>query len=453
MPGPIFHVMTKPIGPRCNMNCTYCFYLEKEKLYPDLSKWAMPEDVLESYIRQYIQSQDVPEVAFAWQGGEPTLLGVDFFRKAVALQQQYAGGKRITNAFQTNGILLDDTWCAFLAENEFLVGVSVDGPEKLHDRYRRDKGGRPSFQRVMRGVACLKKHGAAFNTLTCVQRHNSYRPLEVYRFLRDAGSGFLQFIPIVERRAEDPTEQGLRLVSPAAGLQAAVTEWSVPPLQYGKFLSAIFDEWVRNDVGKVFVQVFDVALQAWLGLPPGLCVFSETCGTAMALEHNGDLYSCDHFVYPENRLGNLMEAPLAEIATCDQQRQFGQDKRDALPQQCRDCPVYFVCHGECPKHRILETPSGEPGLNYLCEGYRHFFTHIDPYMRFMAAELKAERPPANVMAFARQRLGQGQRQGRAPAAGKRRVGPNDPCVCGSGKKYKKCCGRTGPAKQDLPPVS
>jgi len=425
--------MTKPIGPICNMNCTYCFYLEKDQLYPDIPKWAMPEDVLDSYVRQYIEAQDVPEVAFAWQGGEPTLLGVDFFRKAVAFQQQYANGKHITNAFQTNGLLLDDEWCAFFAEHEFLVGLSMDGPENIHNRYRVDKAGKPTFARIMQGMECLKKHGVEFNTLTCVQRHNAYRPLEVYRFFKEVGSGFMQFIPIVERRIEQPRPDGLTLVQPADGPEAAVTEWSVPPLQYGKFLSAIFDEWVRNDVGQIFVQIFDISLQAWLGMPPGLCVFSEVCGNGMALEHNGDLYSCDHFVYPENHLGNLMEQPLAELAHSDQQRRFGEDKRDGLPRYCRECPVHFICHGECPKHRFLKTPDGEPGLNYLCEGYRYFFQHIDPFMRFMAKELQAERPPANVMAYARQ-LDEG-------GAGRERPRPNDPCPCGSGRKFKKCCGR------------
>jgi|YelNatPaOPRAMG01_1025707.scaffolds.fasta_scaffold24200_1 uncharacterized protein len=429
---PAFHVMTKPTGPICNLDCRYCFYLEKENLYPGKSNWAMPDDVLESYIRDYIRAQNVPQVSFAWQGGEPTLLGVDYFRKVVELQKKYADGKRIENAFQTNGILLDDRWGEFLAENRFLVGLSIDGPQKLHDRYRVDKGGQPTFARVMRGLGYLKKHGVEFNTLTVVQRHNSQHPLEVYRFLREHGSGFMQFIPIVERISRTSDPNGLVLISPGAAGPANVSDWSVEPLQYGKFLCAIFDEWVRNDVGRCFVQMFDVALESWMGYPASLCIFRETCGAALAIEHNGDLYSCDHFVYPENRLGNIMETSLSVLVNSPQQRKFGLDKRDTLPRYCRECEVRFACNGECPKHRFTRTPDGEPGLNYLCAGYKMFFKHIDPYMRFMAAELREGRAPANVMHWTRLRDLQ--------ASGKGVPGRNDPCPCGSGKKYKKCCG-------------
>ncbi len=429
---PAFHIMTKPVGPICNLDCRYCFYLEKENLYPTKSDWAMPDDVLETYIREYIESQDVPQIAFAWQGGEPTLLGVEYFQKIVDLQQKYANGKQIDNAFQTNGVLLDDKWGELLARNKFLVGLSVDGPEQLHDHYRVDKGGQPTFKRVMRGLGYLKKHGVEFNTLTVVQRHNSRHPLDVYHFLKEAGSGFIQFIPIVERMAKTPGQDGLVLISPAAENPAKVTEWSVEPKQYGKFLSAIFDEWVRNDVGRCFVQAFDVALEAWLGYPPSLCVFRETCGNAMAMEHNGDLYSCDHFVYPENKLGNIMENPLASLVNSAQQRKFGQDKLDTLPRYCRECEVRFACNGECPKHRFIRTPDGEEGLNYLCAGYKIFFKHIDPYMQFMAGELRQGRPPANVMAWTRARDAE---PAEIPPPGR-----NDPCPCGSGKKYKKCCG-------------
>lgn len=426
-----FHIMTKPIGPICNLDCKYCFYLEKEKLYPGQSDWKMPEDILESYIRQYIEAQNVETIHFAWQGGEPTLLGVDYFRKVVELQKKYAGGKRIENAFQTNGVLLDDRWGEFLAENKFLVGISLDGPQELHDHYRVDKGGQPTFDRVMRGLRCLKKHGVEFNTLTVVDRHNSQRPLEVYHFLKEAGSGFMQFIPIVERVASEASQPGLILISPQDRQPAQVSEWSVQPEQYGKFLCRIFDEWVRQDVGRYYVQIFDVALEIWLGLPSSLCVFRETCGSAMALEHNGDLYSCDHFVYPENKLGNLMERPLASMAASPQQSRFGLDKRETLPLYCRECDVRFACNGECPKHRFIRTPDGEDGLNYLCAGYKLFFHHIDPAMRFMANELRHERPPANVMEWVRRR-DQGV---------KAQPGRNDPCPCGSGLKYKKCCGR------------
>jgi len=432
-----FHIMTKPVGPVCNLDCRYCFYLEKEHLYPGKSDWAMPEDVLESYIRQYIEAQNAPRVSFAWQGGEPTLLGIGYFQKAVDLQKKYANGKRIENAFQTNGILLDDRWGEFFAENKFLVGLSIDGPDWLHDRYRVDKGGQPTFRRVLRGLEYLKTHGVEFNTLTVVQRHNSRHPLEVYRFLKEAGSGFMQFIPIVERVAKAPGPDGLVLISPGSEAPAKVSDWSVEPAAYGKFLCAIFDEWVRNDVGRYFVQTFDVALESWVGYEPSLCVFRETCGAALAIEHNGDLYSCDHFVYPENKLGNIMENPLASLVDSSQQRKFGLDKRATLPRYCRECEVRFACNGECPKHRFIRTPEGEEGLNYLCAGYKIFFKHIDPYMKFMAGELRQERAPANVMEWAQIK--------DAEASGKNPPGRNDPCPCGSRRKYKKCCGSAAQA--------
>lgn len=427
-----FHVMAKPIGPICNLDCKYCFYLEKEHLYPSNTNWSMRDDVLEAYIRQYIEAQSVPVVAFAWQGGEPTLLGVDYFRKIVSLQKKHGGGKRIENAFQTNGVLLDDEWGEFLAENRFLVGLSIDGPRERHDRYRVDKGGHATFDKVMRGLGCLKRHGVEFNTLTVVQRDNSYHPLEVYRFLKEVGSGFMQFIPIVERIAEFPPADGLTLIGPGFPAQATVSAWSVEAVQYGRFLSDIFDEWVRRDVGRYYVQIFDVALQSWLGMQPSLCVFRETCGSAMAIEHNGDLYSCDHYVYPENRLGNITESPLEVLVNSPRQRRFGQDKCDTLPRYCVECEVRFACNGECPKHRFIRTPDGEEGLNYLCAGYKLFFKHIDPYMTFMAEELRQQRAPANVMDWVRQLE---QRASRTKPPGR-----NEPCMCGSGKKYKKCCG-------------
>ncbi|HXK60831.1 MAG TPA: anaerobic sulfatase-maturation protein [Acidobacteriota bacterium] len=428
-----FHLMSKPSGPLCNLDCRYCFYLEKERLFPGKPKWAMSEEVLETYVREYIEALDIPVINFAWQGGEPTLLGVKFFERAVELQKKYANGKRIENAIQTNGILIDDEWGDFLARNNFLVGLSIDGPRELHDHYRVDKGGRPTFDRVMKGLACLKKHGVEFNTLTVVQRHNSQYPLEVYRFLKEHGSGFMQFIPIVERIAEEPKPGDLVLISPDSDRPARVSDWSVEPLQFGRFLTAIFDEWVRNDVGQFYVQLFDVSLEAWVGLQPSLCIFRETCGEAMIIEHNGDVYSCDHYVYPENRLGNIMENPLVPLVTSEQQRKFGLDKRDRLPRYCLDCEFRFACNGECPKHRFARTPDGEEGLNYLCPAYKMFFKHVDPYMQFMAQELSEQRPPANVMRWARER--------DMRAAGKSHPGRNDPCLCGSGKKYKKCCGR------------
>ncbi|QOV88708.1 anaerobic sulfatase maturase [Humisphaera borealis] len=403
---PSFHILTKPIGPICNLNCTYCFYLEKERLYPDQARWRMPDDVLEAYIRQYIDGQNVPEISFAWQGGEPTLLGVDFFRKAVALQRKYAGGKKIHNALQTNGTLLDDEWCQFLSEEDFLVGLSVDGPREMNDRYRVDKQGRDTFDDVMRGLSFLRKHATAFNTLTVVSRSNGDHPLEVYRFLKSIGSVVHQYIPLVERPADaDAKRQNLDLAAPpildGRTESPAVTDWSVRPLQYGQFLSAIFDEWVRNDVGETFVQLFDVMLGIWCGLPSSLCVFSEKCGVALAVEHNGDLYSCDHYVYPQYKLGNVLSQTLADMVASPQQRKFGGDKADTLPQYCRQCEVRFACNGECPKHRFMTTPDGQAGLNYLCAGYKHFFNHIDPLMRTMARLLQDEQPPARIMEILR----------------------------------------------------
>ncbi len=425
-----FHVLAKPIGPICNLDCKYCFYLEKEVLYPQAGKWAMPEDVLESYIRQYIEAHDTPVVNFAWQGGEPTLLGVEYFRKVVELEQRYANGKRIENALQTNGVLLNQAWAEFLHENRFLVGISIDGPQELHDAYRVDKGGQPTFDRVLRGINVLQQYKVDFNTLTTVHRGNADHPLKVYRFLKECGSGFLQFIPIVERAAQQTTAAGLSLVSPDFAGTARVTPWSVEPRQFGRFLCAIFDEWVREDVGRIFVQLFDICLEMWLGMEASLCIFRRTCGQSLAIEHCGDVYSCDHFVYPENRLGNIMEAGLKQLVASDQQREFGEEKASTLPRYCRECDVRFACNGECPKHRFAATPDGEPGLNYLCAGYKMFFHHVDPYMRFMAAELTANRAPANVMPWI------AAQQARAA---REHAGRNDPCPCGSGKKFKHCC--------------
>jgi uncharacterized protein len=397
-----FHVLTKPVGPICNLDCKYCFYLEKEKLYPGETQWRMSDTVLKEYIRQYIQGQPVEEINFAWQGGEPTLLGVDFFRKAVALQKQFASGKTIHNALQTNGILLDDEWCEFLSANRFLVGLSIDGPACLHDQYRVDKQQQPTFDRVMRGLEFLKKHGVEFNTLTVVNNANSRQPLDIYRFLKGVGSEFLQFIPLVERL---PAAQQMRtnhdLAPPPLPGQpepvATVAPWSVEAEQYGKFLCAIFDEWVRHDVGKIFVQLFDVALGNWMGLGSSLCVFAEKCGTALAIEHNGDVFSCDHYVYPRYKLGNVLNQNLGAMVNSPQQLKFGDDKSDSLPKFCRDCEVRFACNGECPKHRFIRTPDGEHGLNYLCAGYKRFFTHIAPFMKAMAWLLQNNQAPARIM--------------------------------------------------------
>jgi uncharacterized protein len=400
---PAFHIISKPSGPICNLDCNYCFYLEKEKLYPDATRWSMSPGVLEEFIRQYILAQDVPVISFTWQGGEPTLAGLDFFRRVVELQRKYAAGRRIENSLQTNAVLIDGEWAAFLAQEQFLVGVSIDGPEELHDGCRKYKGGRGSFSDVFRGLRHLQEAGVEFNTLSVVNRLTSQQPLEVYRFLCDIGSHYMQFIPAVERIASMPDSAGLTIVTPSHSGSAEVSDWSVEPEPFGRFLCAIFDEWVRNDVARRYVQLFDVTLENWLGMTPSLCVFRETCGGALAVEHNGDLYSCDYFVYPEHRLGNIMEKPLESLVNSPAQVAFGNAKRDTLPQYCLKCDVKFACQGECPKHRFAITPDGEAGLNYLCAGYKQFFHHVAPYMDFMAKELREGRAPANVMAWARSR--------------------------------------------------
>ena len=434
--------MTKPIGPICNLDCKYCFYLEKERLYPDKSNWRMSDEVLDRYIRQFIAVHDTPEVLFAWQGGEPTLMGLDYFRRVVELQQRYANGKTITNTLQTNGTLLDEEWCGFFKQHNFLIGLSLDGPRNLHDRYRVDKKGTGTFDDVMRGMALLKKHQVDFNNLVVVSKANQDHPLEVYHFLKQHGSGFMQFIPLVERIAPPDTNLDFAeppllpiLNQPSSILQppsSAVTEHTVDPHQYGEFLVTIFDQWVRHDVGRVFVQLFDVQLGIWMGLGASLCVFRETCGSAMAMEHNGDLYSCDHYVYPRYRLGNVMTDNLGDMAGSPQQQKFGTDKRDTLPKYCRECEVRFACNGECPKHRFTFTHDGEFGLNYLCPSYKRFLHHIDPYLRTMTTLLQNGRPAADIMAMIAQ-----QERPRSTAT----IGRNDPCPCGSGQKYKKCCGR------------
>jgi uncharacterized protein len=387
----------------------------------------MAPDVLEAFVRQHIEAHSAPEVLFAWQGGEPTLLGVEYFRRIVQLQRTYANGKSIKNAFQTNGVLLDDEWCEFFHQHEFLVGLSIDGPEHLHDHYRVDRGGQPSFKKVMRGLEALKRGKVDFNTLTVVSRANQAHGLEVYRFLKEIGSMVMQFIPLVERLAANPSP--LKMVLPVQ--DGSLAEWSVEPEAFGHFLCAVFDEWVCHDVGKHYVQLFDVSLESWMGIPASLCYFRETCGAAVALEHNGDLYSCDHFVYPENRLGNIMEEPLGSLVNSPRQRQFGRDKRATLPNYCLKCDVRFACHGECPKRRFLKTPDGEDGLNYLCAGYQRFFRHVDPYMGFMSAMLRRRQSPSHVMRLAPELEA-------AFAA----CEPEAPCPCRKPATYQECCGRT-----------
>lgn len=390
-----FNVMVKPIGPKCNLNCTYCYYLEKENIYPDTQNFKLQEDVLEKFTKSYIQDQEADHITFVWQGGESTMLGIDYFKKALEFQKQYAAGKTIENAFQTNGTFIDDEWCKFFNDSNFLVGISIDGPEKLNDHYRKTNGGAPTFQRVMKSIELLHKYNVAFNTLSVVNKVTSEYPLEIYHFLKSIGSGYIQFIPIVERKAVH--EEKLKLVHASYYKEAYVTEWSVNPEKYGEFLCAIFDEWVRHDVGNYYVQLFDVTLANWVGQPPGLCVFDGTCGMAAVMEHNGDIYSCDHFVYDKYRLGNVINNSLGEMITSQQQTDFGLAKRNALPKYCLKCEYRFACHGECPKHRFVKTPDGEPGLNYLCKAYKMFFRHVIPSMNYMANELSKKRPPANVM--------------------------------------------------------
>lgn len=378
-----FHVLAKPTGAICNLDCKYCFFLSKEELYPD-SRFRMSEAVLERYIRQRLESQP-QEATIAWQGGEPTLMGLKFFRRVMELTQQYRRpGQEIQHTLQTNGTLIDAQWCEFLREHHFLVGLSIDGPRALHDAYRVDKRGRPTFDKVERAARLMQQHGVEFNVLCTVHAQNADRPLEVYRYLRDElGARFIQFIPIVERVNSD----GRTLLQEGT----TVTERSVKPETWGRFLIEIFDEWVRRDVGTVFVQMFDAALASWVGAPPALCIFGETCGDAVALEHNGDVYSCDHFVEPNYLLGNIATATLSDLVASPRQRAFGRAKRDSLPKYCRECSVRFACHGECPKNRFTLTPDGEPGLNYLCAGYKAFFTHIDRPMRMMAGLLRQGR--------------------------------------------------------------
>lgn len=418
-----FNIMVKPRGSICNLDCAYCYFLSKEKLYPD-STFRMSADLLEHYTQQYIAAQQVPEVTFAWQGGEPTLMGLDFFKQAVAYQEKYKRpGMRIYNAMQTNGVLLDDEWCAFFKAHDFLIGISIDGPPNLHDAYRVDKGGASTFDRVINGLNLLKKHGVDFNILCTVHAANQDYGLEVYRFFRDELQvQFIQYIPIVERVNLTGFQEG-----------DTVTERSVTAEGYGRFLNAVFDEWVRHDVGQVYVQIFDVALGQWAYRRSSLCIFSETCGTALAIEHNGDLYSCDHFVEPHHLVGNIQQENLITLVSSEQQDSFGQAKRDTLPQYCHDCEVRFACHGGCPKNRFNNTPEGEPNLNYLCAGYKAFFKHIDPAMRFMAEQLRAQKAPVSVM------LWMGEQDQRLEQAFSK-VGRNNPCPCGSGLKFKHCHG-------------
>jgi uncharacterized protein len=392
--------MAKPIGPVCNLRCEYCFYLEKETLYPEGEQYRMSDEVLEAYIRQVVKAHaDIPELLFAWQGGEPTLLGIEFFEKALELENKHAEGKPVRNTLQTNGTMIDDEWCRFLKKNDFLVGLSLDGPEDLHDRYRRDAGGQGTFAKVMRALKLFRKHGVEFNVLACVNRETAKRPLDVYHWFKDNGVEFIQFIPIVELAPnEESKDLGLDLGVPAPHDESEppVTEWTVLPEDYGNFLITIFDEWVRNDVGSMFVMNFEWALVSYIGLEMPACFFSPECGNAGIIEHNGDVYSCDHFMYPRYLLGNVLTGDLKEMMDSPLQREFGAAKGE-LPRYCRECSVVRACYGECPKHRFRMTPDGEPGLNYLCEAYKNFFNHTAPYLKVIAELLAEGRPATEVM--------------------------------------------------------
>jgi uncharacterized protein len=434
---PAFHLLAKPTGAVCNLDCAYCFFLSKEMLYPG-SRFRMADELLEAYLRQLIEAHAAPEVTIAWQGGEPTLMGIDFFRRSVELAGRYLRpGQRAAYTIQTNGTLLDEAWAAFFREHDFLVGVSIDGPRELHDAYRVNKGGKGSFDQVLAGLAHLRDAGVAWNALTTVHAANQEHGAEVYRFLRDdCGARFIQFIPIVERVAEAEDDGAVPWASwrdrPLYRQEGdRVTARSVGAEQYGRFLIDVFEEWVRRDVGEVYVQMFDVALANWFGEPPSLCIHSETCGLALALEHNGDVYSCDHFVEPDYLLGNIGETHLLELVASERQRRFGADKRDTLPRYCLDCEVRFACHGGCPKDRFMTTPDGEAGLNYLCPGFKAFFHHVDRPMRLMSERLRHGGAPAGIVSLY--------------TAEDARRGRNDPCTCGSGRKWKHCHGSGGPA--------
>ncbi len=391
------YVMLKPVGSACNLNCEYCYYLEKEHLYPSTKSQIMSNALLEKFTEQYLNSQTQNEVMFTWHGGEALLRPISFYKKALELQKKYGRGRHIKNVLQTNGTMLNDAWCEFFKENNFLIGISIDGPQEFHDEYRRNKGGLPTFVKVMKGIQLLKKHGVEYNAMAVVYDYNADYPVEFYRFFKELDCRFIQFAPIVERLA--PQGNGLKLTTPDE--EAQVADFSVSPVQWGKFLIGLFDEWIKEDVGKFYIQMFDSTLANWVGEQPGVCTMARHCGHAGVMEHNGDVYSCDHYVFPEYKLGNINTDSLTGMMYSERQLKFGTDKYDTLPRQCRECEFLFACHGECPKNRFAKTKDGEPGLNYLCVGWKMFFHHVAPYMDFMKKELLAERAPANVMEWAR----------------------------------------------------
>ena len=396
------HIVAKPIGPVCNLNCEYCFYLEKKAVFSPSTQYRMVDNVLSAFITNYITAQPTPIVEFVWQGGEPTLLGIDFFKRVVELQKPFAGRKTITNSLQTNGTLLTDNWCAFLKKHNFMIGISLDGPREIHDRYRRDRAGKGTFDKVMLGLRLLQKHKVEYNVLACVAQETAKRPLDVYRFLRGEGIEFIQFTPIVERMPDVCESQlGLRLAGPATlnvvEAQSEVTPWTVMPEEYGDFLIAIYEEWVRQDVGKIFVMNFEWALNAWIGNPSPVCVHAKQCGHSIVIEHNGDVFACDHCVYPQYRLGNIMTSQLPEMVDKSLQSGFGVTKETALPHWCKECEVLAACQGGCPKHRFAKTHYDEPGLHYLCQGYRKFFIHIRKYCHTMTQLLENGLPASYIM--------------------------------------------------------
>lgn len=397
------YVMAKPAGSICNLNCSYCYYLEKENLYKDKASHQMSDEVLEKYIESYIQAQPVPEVLFTWHGGETLLRDKQFYYKALAYQKKYGRGRQIDNSLQTNGVLLTDDWCKFFKDNNFLIGISIDGPEHCHDVYRKNKGGKGTFKQVMRGIELLQKHEVEFNTLSVINNYNVDYPLEVYRFFKEIGSRYMQFSPIVERIHVKDVPSGLKLMGPEDKDDYVIAPWTVDAKKFGQFYIDIFDEWVLNDVGQYFVQIFDATLANTVGEQPGSCIYAKKCGHASVMEFNGDLYACDHYVFPEYYLGNIKTKTIFEMMFSELQLQFGADKRDKLPTQCLQCEFLDLCNGECPKNRILTTSTGEPGLNWLCAGFKMYYRHTKPYMEFMANELFFKRSPANVMAWARAR--------------------------------------------------
>lgn len=389
------YVMLKPAGAHCNLACKYCYYLEKNKLYPTAQRHLMSDEMLEQFTREYIEAQTMNQVLFTWHGGEPLLRSIDFYRKALSLQQKYAGGRHIDNVIQTNGTLLTDEWCEFFAQNHWLVGISIDGPQPDHNHYRLTAAGKPSWKKVMQGIKLLKKHGVEWNAMAVVNAYNANHPLEFYRFFKENGCQFLQFTPIVERLTRH--EDGRTLASLADKDEISLSEASVAPEQWGYFLCAIFDEWVRKDVGKIFVEIFDCTLANWMGISPGICAYSKECGHAGVMEHNGDVYSCDHFVFPEYKLGNIHDHSLIDMLYGEQQQEFSRLKHSSLPRQCKECDMEFACHGECPKNRFMKDKYGDSGLNYLCPGYYHYYQHVAPYMDYMKQELMSQRPPSNIM--------------------------------------------------------